>query len=143
MHSRYEWLGLIAILAIMLVIDPILSAARRRWSRDYPRYAPPKLVFRRLAFAIPALSVVSSALAFVVSPIAPSRAILASAVLFAAACFLGRYFYDRSQDRLARLPGWGVGASIEPDDPEFANDLWDTLGLLISIGLLLLPFIFR
>lgn len=142
MHSGNVWLGLIALLAIMFVIDPVLSAVRRRWSRDHPRYAPPKRLFRLLGFAIPALSAISSAIALSGASIAPAPALGASALLFVASCLLGRYFYDRSQGRLARLPGWGAGAIIEPEDPEFANDLWDSLALLMSIGFLLLPFAF-
>ncbi len=140
MHSETGWLALIALLATMFVVDPILSAARRRWSRDYPRYAPPKRLFRRLGLAVPALSAISSAVAFSGSTLATARALGISALLFVASCLLGRYFFDRSQDRLARLPGWVAGANIEPDDPEFSNDLWDTFALLMAIGYLLSPF---
>jgi len=51
-------------------------------------------------------------------------------------CWIGRYFHDRANDNLASL---GVGLTAEPDDPEFANDLYDLLAIAWALAVVLGP----
>lgn len=60
---------------------------------------------------------------------------------FVFGCLIGRYFYNRAHGRESHLPGWGRGEIVEPDDPEFVNDLWDILGLIAALMVLAMPVI--
>ena len=129
---------LLAILVLMFVVDPAYSYIRRRFDEDYPRYAPPRKAFRILTFVVPALT-------FLVSARHYARVEGAAGLFWVfwivGSCFIGRYYYNRSRDKPAHLPGFAAGAWVEPDDPEFANDLYDLMAICAGAMFVLLPAI--
>ncbi len=126
--------GLLIILAVMFIVDPAYQYVRRKLDPDYPRYRPPTRVFRILAFAVPMLTVPSALLFFPWSN--EPAAYIFYLSWFVISCFTGGYFLDRSRGRAAKFFG---GVIVEPDDPEFANDLWDLYAVAFGAMLVLLP----
>jgi hypothetical protein len=129
------WGGLLLI-AVMFVVDPIYSYLRRRFDSGYPRYAPPRRLFRFLAFALPAGLGLAGVLVSVGRE-GPEGYFL-WIVPFGIGCYVGRFFYNRAHDQIAHLPT----VSVYPDDPELENDLWDLVMLALAVVLLLMPVYF-
>lgn len=129
------WGGLLLI-ALMFVVDPIYSFLRRRFDPGYPRYAPPRRLFRFLAFALPVVLGLAGVLVSVGR--GGPEGYLLWIVPLGIGCYLGRFFYNRAHDQVAHLPT----VSVYPDDPELGNDLWDLVMLALAVVLLLMPVYF-
>jgi uncharacterized membrane protein len=125
---------LVIMLTVMFVIDPVYGYVRRKLNSEYPRYQTPTRAFRILAFAVPPLTILSAVLFLPWSN--EGAAYLFYFFWFVIGCILGRYFLNRSKGRPAYLFG---GVIVEPDDPEFANDLWDLFAVAFGSMLVLLP----
>lgn len=124
-------LGLIALIAA----DPVITWAKRRllgWNGA--DYVPPKKLFRALAFAVPGLSL----LTWLVGLWRIHRASAAVLLPFGVACVLGRYFYNRAAGRPAYLPR---ALTVDPSDPEYANDLYDLMAFLLALIIVFTPLV--
>ena len=129
--------GLLILLAIILVVDPVYSYVRRRLNTDYPRYTPPRKTFRVLAFAVPALALLSAS-EFILPRRDQEGGYLFLVAWFCIGCFIGKYYFDRARDRGAYLLG---AKHVEPDDPELGNDLYDLLAIAFGVLLVFLPLV--
>ena len=134
MHNARGF-GAIFVIFMMVFVDPILSYVRRRWYADTPKYLPPRKAFIRLAFAIPGLTLLVSLAVYLTRVDDLRRAAMLVVLNFLFGCMSGRYFYNRAQDRAADLGG----EIVEPDDPEFANDLHDIAGLIAALVIMAAP----
>jgi hypothetical protein len=128
--------GVLILIALMFVIDPIYSYLRRRFDPDYPRYVPPRRLFRILALAVPVVSGLAGVLVSMGRE--GPKGYLLWIVPFAVGCYVGKFFYNRAHDQVARL----LYLVVYPDDPEFENDLWDLVMLALAGVLLLMPAFF-
>lgn len=119
---------------MIFVIDPALTCLRRRISKDYPRYVVPKRLFRAISFSVPALTALTSVL--LTFRLGTPDVYWMWLVVFGMGCWIGRYFHNRANDKLASL---GVGLTAEPDDPEFANDLFDLMAMTWALAVVVGP----
>lgn len=120
--------------AVIFIVDPALACVRRRFSKDYPRYVVPKRLFLAISYSVPALAGLTSVL--LTFRLSAPDVYWMWLVVSGMGCWIGRYFHNRANDRLASL---GVGLTAQPDDPEFANDLYDLMAIVWALAVVVGP----
>ena len=91
-----------------------------------PIYDQPRRLQRILVFTVPPtalLAIIAQELRSI------DRPPFAQILWLLLGCYLGRYFYNRSRDRQATIV---PEDSVEPHDPDYANDLYDKLAYVLT-----------